>query len=278
MTQSDRDLLREQLLEALDDEASVEALALAALLARLEPGDPLVAQALAAAPSPGELDGPIDAALDALLGFDPEDGPELGWDALCLADELAAALHLAGDARTAGFLEAAIGAISAFPEDWAAHADAAGELLRRGAVPPDEPAAVLWAAVEACRYGLEPEAERELPWETLRALGLPVVIPIGAWRARVGADRLAADAGVLSPPPPWDTVARGEGWELALTDAPDGAPILLLTGPRAAAAELARDGAPVATADDPEGRTCPALPGRWTLQVDGQARAFEIAP
>ena len=270
---SEEDLLRTQLQAALAEGDPLEVAALAGLLARAAPSDPLLPRA---GPPLGPLSRAAEAAADALLAVDEGDDPAESWDALCALDELCAAAAFGG---VPGEVQASVDlcarTIRAFPEPWSAHAEAATALLARHPPRPGDPARALWAAVEASRWAdqLAPTDDEAGPTEEARlALGLGVVISLRAWRPVEA--RLAA-AALLPDDPPWCAPARGAGWELALTEDEAGQAVLLLLG---AVGTFRRDGAEVPATDGPEGLACPALPGAWEVQVGDRLIAFVVDP
>lgn len=265
-------LLRAQLAEARAEGDPGEVASLCGLLARLEPEDPAL-PSLRAGNSALELARDADLALDRLLAVEEGEDSSLSWDALCALDELCAAAAFLG--RT-GEVAIAVGeasrAVRAFPEIWVLHADAAAELLRDRPPRPGDPALGLWAAVEASRWseGVQPHVKDEGASPEVRiAAGADVVISLVRFS---GQERLAA-ADELPLDPPWTGLARGEGWELALTVDEAGAPALLLCG---AEGRFLRDGEDVGAVRNPDGCRCAVAPGAWSVLVAGRAVSFRL--
>lgn len=280
MKSQEIDLLRAQLTEILTEilaeapEATgLERAALAGLLARLMPDDPLVAQTEAGLGDPviQAIAQAGEHALAMIESIDEEDDPALSWNALCAMDEACAASWLvARPALVEGFVEEATATVRAFPEPFASHAEAASTVLRERAPRAGDPAWGLWAAVELSAVAL-PLDEAGASFETRLALQLPVVL------SRLGPSagiQLQAHDGGLPEEAPMEILARGEGWELLYTLDPQERPILLYSG--AGEALLICDGEARAWSADPEGQVCLATPGAWTVTVDGKALHFRI--
>lgn len=272
-------LLRDQLAQALADPdgEAWEIAALAGLIARLAPGDEALA-AVRARLDPalgGALAEAAEAACDRLLAVDEDEDPSESWDALSALDELGAAAAFLGQGpRLAPPLAQAAAAARAFPEIWACHADAATAVLRDRAPLQGDPAWPLWAAVEASRWGLPADEDEEgASGEARIRVGLDALIRLSELRDPARPRLAAADA--LPTDPPWTGLARGPGWELALTEDEEGAPILLLSG---AQGTFSRDGAPAQPSPSPEGLRFAAVPGAWEGVVAGRALRFRIAP
>lgn len=268
-------LLETQLREAMADTPSepAELAALAGLLARLVPDAPVLEMAREQVGAGLDLRGHAEDALDALLAVEEHDDPAESWDALTALDELCAAATFLGDpGQLTDVAEEGARTVRAFPEPWRVHAETAAALLSERAPLPRDPATRLWAAVEASRWteAVATRDEDEGASGTARiAAGLDVVFSLGAiW----GAARLAA-AGTLPQDPRWRALARGAGWELALTEDEHGKPVLLLS----CEGVFSRDGAPVPATRTPEGWTAPAAPGAWTVAVAGQVIEIRIA-
>ena len=276
MRRDEAALLRAQLEEATAADAHpLERAALAGLLQRLAPDDPLLSATRGGPDAGAALDEDVEDALDQLLAVDEDDDSAESWDALCALDELcAAATFLGHPDRIAAAVDEACRLVRAFPEPWAAHADAAAELLRDRAPRPGDPAAALWAAVEASQWpaGVAPRADEDgAPLGARRRLGLDVVVSLMAFRQRVPI-RLAA-AGALPEEPAWLGLGRGTGWEVALTEGDTGEPVLLLSS---AEGRLSRDGEAVAATPGPDGLVCAATPGEWTISVGDETLDFRI--
>ncbi len=281
MRREELELLRAQLLEArADPEAEpLEQAALAGLLERLAPDEPLLPPLraeLSASAVAQDLAQAAEDALDALLAIDEDDDDAESWDALCAMDELCAgATFLARAALVAGPVDEAGRALRAFPEAWTAHAQAATELLRDRAPRPGDPAIQLWQAVEASRWpeGVAPrEGASDLSDLVRWRLGLDIVISLAAFRGTQ--PMRAAAASALPAPSPWRTLSRGPGWELALTELPGDGAVLLLS--RAAGGRFTRDGVEVAAVQRPEGWCCPAAPGDWSVQTGDEHIEFRV--
>lgn len=242
-------------------------LASAAQLHRLEPG------AVADEPLPlvrsSELHERGRAALDALLAIDEDSTAEQVTSALEAFDALVAVAALVDrEPSVAGPLERAIGLVRAFPEPWAAVAEAASDRLEQ--LLRHDPAWALWAAVESSSRGFPEEAE-QVSAALLETLGLPVVISLAS---TCGSLRLAAASG-LPAESPWSTLAKGPNWELAVTTDLDDRPIVLLVG---TTGSFRRDGEELAPNQTPEGLACAASPGHWTVQVEGRDVRFLVRP
>ena len=269
-------LLEAQLREAMAETAAdpVELAALAGLLNRLAPDAPLLETVRALVEAGLDLRAPAEDALDALLAVEEDDDPAESWDALAALDELCAAATFAGDpGQLTEAAEEGARAVRAFPEPWGVHAEAAAALLSGRAPLPGDPAARLWAAVEASRWteGVAAQDEDDGASGFARiAAGLDVVVSLATmW----GAARLAA-AGPLPQDPRWRSLARGAGWELALTEDEQGRPALLLSCDGA----FSRDGAQVPATRTPEGWSAPAALGAWTVAVGGEVVEIRIEP
>lgn len=280
MRQEELELLRAQIAEASEDgEAEpLELASLAGLLERLDPVEPTLSALRGALDVGPELLDAAEEALDQLLDVDVDDDEAESWDALCGLDELcAAATFLARAAELAEPVAEASRVVRAFPEAWTVHAEAATELLRDRAPRPGDPARQLWQAVEASRWteAVAPQEDEEGASDaTRRKLGLDVVISLTAWRRPSAELRLAA-AGALPDAPPWRAMGAGPGWELALTEDGAGGPVLLISFDQG---QFSRDGAPVSLTRTPDGWTCPALPGSWTVRIGAETLPFRIDP
>lgn len=270
-------LLRSQLLQALAGQADpLELCTLGGLLGRAAPQDPLLGRLADLRPGPAllqSLQAHLAQAAQAFEAVDEEDDPALSWDALSALDEVCAAAAFLGRADlVAEAVQDAAALVGAFPEAWAPHADAASGWLEDA--PPGDPARALWAAVEAAAQGLDAEVEGRAPEDLRLQAGLDVVI------SRFGRPptelRSSAD-GALAPDGPWTRLARGEGWELALTTDPDDRPILLLAGEvLPAPRSFVHDGQAVALQPGPEGEWCAAAPGAWQVTLGTRRLAFRV--
>lgn len=276
MREHEAELLRAQLIEARAETEidPIEIAALSGLLSRLDPQDPALHQQAAVADS--ALQDAAEDALDTLLSGDEEDDPAETWDALCALDELcAAATFLDQPGLILPFVEEAARCVRAFPEIWSPHADAATEVLRDRAPLPQDPARILWAAVEASRWrdGVVP-AGLGAPDAAKMRLGLEVIRSISR-TLHAPSLQLAATSQHEDLPeePPWSTLARGEGWELALTLHKEKERIILLFG---AEGRFERDGVELTPTRGDDGLRCPALPGEWTVSVNGEQLRFRL--
>lgn len=273
------DLLRSQLAEALTEppfDGGLERAALAGLLARLSPDDPLIEQVEEGLDDPvipaiAEAGARALALVDAV---DEDDDPALAWNALCAVDEACAASWLvARPALVEQSVQDAIATVRAFPAPFAPHAEAASTVLQERPPRAGDPAWGLWAAVELSGVGL-PLDEDGASWETRIALDLDVVVPLfGRGGPREGA-RLAADSDELPAPASWIPLCTGPDWELARTEDLHGEPVLLLSG--AEPSHLSCDGEPRTWTETVEGRSCPATAGAWEIRVGDRTIRFRI--
>lgn len=219
--------------------------------------------------SDAELRERATRVVEAVHDVDDETPREAAARALAALDDVVVVAALVGRRRlVSGLVERAVGSLRAFPEPWAPLADDASARLE--ALDPDDPAWALWAAVEA---SVEPVADEpgDVPPRVLEALGLPVVVRLDEV---CGPIRMAAASG-LPAESPWLSLARGPGWELALTTDPDDVPVVLLTGREG---RFLLDGREVAARRTPEGAECRAEPGRWAVVVDAREVRFEVRP
>lgn len=273
MSRDDAVELRAQLQSAIEsgEAEPLELAALAGLLERRTPDEPLLTEVRDLEVSDGQLFDALDAAADDVLEADEDDDPDERFQALVALDELcAAATFLDRAGPITPLVEQVVGFVRAFPEIWRPHAREATSILQDAPPRPLDPARALWAAVEASRFDV-PRSHQGAEARTLEALGLPFVLSIASV---VGPQRLAASTD-LPPEPPWRTLDRGPGWELALTTDDDHRAVLLLAG---TSGTFERDGAPIVSRDAPEGTICPANPGRWRVRLAERDLRFELLP
>lgn len=290
MRQQDRELLTEQLREALADLKAgegepFEVAVLAGLLAR-RPDAPADLLAEAEGWRDGEgadaLDGaiveaPIDDIVDRVVAADEDDDAAERLDALFDLDELCAGASWAhASFRVADGADLVARTVEAFPAAWRDLADAATELLKAAPPRPEDPARRIWARVEATRWHSEPETTRRPQLERARReLGLARSVSIG--RVRPWHADLPAAAEALPAASPWEPAARGESWELALTTDDSGAAILCLTGVAGTRIIAARNGQPVALAQPRDNAwTCRAEPGAYVFTIGSETCEVQV--
>lgn len=277
MARTGADLLSQQLAAAIEewqrgDADALEVAAIAGLLSRIDPD--LAAQV---SPASLELSSPTveevaRGASERILDIDEGDEPLESWDALSALDEAcAAAAWLAMPEAAAPAVDDVLGSLHAFPEAWVVHGPAATALLASQPPVATDPARRLWAAVEASVWTEAPAEPEELPIALRERLGFSVVVQLRPFVERQ--QRMAAAHGVPEPPP-WTSLARDVEWELALTLADDGAPILLLVGSPGA---FQRDGHAVVPVETSDGWVCSAVAGQWTVTIGGRSVQFEVA-
>ncbi len=197
---------------------------------------------------------------------DEDDPPEVTWDRLCALDELCAAAHWLGAAETvAPYIEGVHATLSAFPEPWAPHADAASALLQHRPPRPGDPALQLWQVVESASLGFrsDPSAEAGAPSAFRIEVGLDVVVELFGMRAE--ARRAAASE--LPEPPPWRTLREAEDWSAGLTVEDGDVWLVVQAGIEDSKSPVTAtcDGAPVALAPHLGAWRCRATAGAWRL-------------
>lgn len=272
MTTDALSALRAQLREALRGEDPLELARVAGLLHRIAPDDPSLDDALnVLTQAPLPLGDAAIAALARVEEADEDDDPEQTWGALCALDEVLAAATLLGAAEACRPLtEEAVRHIRAFPEPWRPHADAATALLRDEPPPQGDPAWALWAAVEGSRWEL-PLDDAGMPARTRFELGFWV--SLGVWGSENRRQLAAAEP--LRPAPPWEPLAQGPGWEIALTHDDTDNPVLLCSDP---AATARRDGAEVTPTVTPVGASFLAKDGDWIITHSGGTTRLRLDP
>lgn len=278
MTGTGADLLREQLLAARDElergeGEALEVAMLAGMLARVQPDDESL-RGLSIVVDDAQLRAAAFEAADVVLEVDEDDDPAESWDALSSLDEVcAAATWLGRPARVDPAVDEVVGVLRAFPQAWRAHAPAATEVLRSQRPAQSDPARRLWASVEASAWRTDDaDDDAEAPLAIKERLGIPIVIDLVPFFARQ--HRLAA-ADELPEEPPWKTLAREAGWELALTVDDDERPALLFVGEEPATFEL--EGAVQKARKIPEGLSCEVRAGAWRVRVGSREITFTVA-
>ena len=273
MISAELDLLRTQLLEAVVDPAVEpwEIPAMAGLIQRLSPDDPVLAAVAAPDPTP-DLAALAAETLDQILAIDEDDDESESWDALCMLDELCAAATFLGLAEVVRpFAAQASACIRAFPEAWAVHGEVAQALLSERAPLAGDPALLLWQAVRDSADDVNvAEDEEGAPLLVRLDLGVDQVFFL-----RDFAPVLLAASGNLPEDLPHATLAAGPGWELALTVDDQDGPIVLLAGIEG---QFSRNGLALVSEAVPDGQRCPAQPGDWVVTLDNRRVSFRIAP
>ena len=261
-----------QLHEALRGGDTLELARVAGLLHRVLPDDPALTDARAALTGARmNLRAAAQDALARVEAAEEEDDAEQTWGALCAFDELLAAATFLGAAESLREVtEDAARLIRAFPEPWRPHAEAATALLRDQPPPNGDPAWTLWSTVEASRWEL-PLDDAGMPARTRFELGFWVSLVDWGGQNPV---RLAA-AGALRDAPPWLTLTKGAGWEIALTRDDDGAPVVLCSDPAATASV---DGVALTPTITAVGARFPATPGAWSVTHSGGITRFGVDP
>jgi len=286
------ELLQQQLRAALEDEASgagdaVEVAVLCGLLDRFEQGSEIqqtaeqwrdgggadrIAQRLTV-----DL---VESVVEGVALVDDDMDDDETAQPLLELDELCAAATWVGceDAVRAG-VDLAARTIEAFPEPWQSLSGFASRVLESAPPRPGDPMTQVWSAVEIAELGAtegrarDERAEPEsLPFDLLLRLGLVRSIAIGEFS---GLSLAASEA--VPDEPTWIRVAHGRGWELALTEDEEGAPIIVV----AASEQLdqpvfQRDGEAVEPSQIGAEFRCPAVAGAWSITIAEKTVEFEI--
>ena len=261
-----------QLQEALRGDDPLTLARIAGRVHRVAPDDPALIHARdALAAASIDLSAPAEDALARLEDAGEDDDAEQTWAALSSFDALLAAATFLGAAESLREVtEDAARLIRAFPEPWRPHAEAATALLRDQPPPDGDPAWTLWSTVEASRWEL-PLDDAGMPARTRFELGFWVSLVDWGGQNPV---RLAA-AGALRDAPPWLTLTKGAGWEIALTRDDDGAPVVLCSDPAATASV---DGVALTPTLTAVGARFHATPGAWSVTHSGGITRFGVDP
>lgn len=267
-------LLRERAGEDTEDEEDADAVEL--LLSRARQHGEAARQAMGAVVSEAGVSGLIEN----LTSMDEEDEPEQRADALFELDEFFVGAWFCGfDApELAEAADWTIRMIQGFPELFIDLSELATSILSRYPGIEPFPARMIWQAVESAAFVEEREPLSVPACSAARvALGLSILVKLDGVKAlRVP----RANADLLPAPPPWQTIDRGNGWELALTVDDTDEPILLfqsfhpelplrvLRDSREIELQLAHEGV----------RTWRAAPGLYLLQIADEQRTVEVEP
>ena len=244
--------LRVALGERLSRRLDLQTAALAGHLARICPGDPLLARV--PRPTVSDLIQAASRALEQIEAVTKLDPPGAAWGALvAMQDAIAAAEHADALDTIAHLADEAAAAVRAFPEGWSPVAARAGLMLDPttgcGAT---GTARRLWAAVEAA----------PAPWSTGdESREVPLGAAIAAGIAPEVTLRLAARDGTIAAPS-WDVLTSTSEDVWVVTEDEQG-PVLLFIAPTTPSVRL--DGAEVATLPHPEGAYVRLRPGAWEL-------------
>lgn len=208
------------------------------------------------------------------------DTEEQRADILFELDELLAASWFCGlqAPELTELTDLVVRTVHAFPATWRDLAALATAMLERHPQLPPPAAGAMWSAVEASRWQADPEP-LSVPAcsSALRALNLPITISRPRFPA-LQASLPQADSAILPAPPGWQTVDRGEGWELALTvDEADQLILLLSRVSTDPPVRIEHDGKEVALQTPRPGVvTCLAEPGTYRLHIAGEVRVYEV--
>ena len=278
MTGTGADLLRQQLLAAKTElergEAeALEVAMLAGMLARTSPSDDVIL-GLALEIDDADLAEAVDQAADGVMRIDEDDDPAESWDALSSLDEVcAAAAWLGTPDIVAPAVTHVVQVVRAFPHAWRAHAGAATSLLQSQPPLSTDPANRVWAAIEASVWhGDEVDEGTDIPWRVRERLGLSIVVELAPFLRK---QTLLAATEALPEEPPWRSIARESGWELAITTDVHGLAILLLSGEPSAAFE--HEGVAQAVSSTHDGLVCAARPGAWRVVVGSSEISFRVS-
>ena len=270
----DAALLEQQLHDALEDAQAGRAPAFeVALLAGLRERLPGDAPILASVESWIEGEGAdrladelpriqVAPRAEALLDSPSEDADDERVDALLAFDELCAGLTFCGASRRcepAAHLVAR--SVRAHPQPWATLSNLASRILQHAAPVADDPAGIVWRAVEA--------AERL--WQQSAAETAEVAQIASIPRER----RLAAS----TRDPKVITIPLGEHAHLTFVESVEGAELLVHLDDHATTIAAQRDGQSVVflpVSDRPGTWRCPADTGLYVLFLNGIPFPFNL--
>lgn len=290
----DRDVLREQLQEALAEVATgqvcgggpeaFEVAVLAGLLSRHAArgdADPAEVALLAAAEPVARaaadlaLEEIADEQAERVCALEEDDAAAERTCALLDLDELCAGAWFSGRAAAvAGAADLTARSIAAFPEPWRDLSGLAAGVLEQCPPRPGDPARALWRTLLAVRWRDEREPRAPPCLEARARLGVAPRVGLSSLRAPV-----PCTSGALPPPPELRPILAGADFELALGLDPDsGAQVLVLRAPATAAPRLWRDDGPAAlSALEPGLWSGPAEPGIYRLSgLGGDEPVFEV--
>ncbi len=202
------------------------------------------------AAEPSALEKRMIETVDALADADP--GSPRAMEVLRSLDATVREAVDAGEAEAA-YRETtgAAALIEAWSEEWSTQVFEARRRIRALDLPHDHPAVRLWHAIA-----------------TSHLVDLPA--PANQPAMEVHATRVLAAASTLPEDPSWETLGRGEGWELAFSEDSHGQPGFLVAGIHdARRASFVREGRAMFPQANPLGLFCPTEPGQWLVRVDG---------
>ncbi len=203
----------------------------------------------------------IAPRVDALLSQLDEHDEEERTDALLAFDELCAGFTYCGfGSRCDGAARVIARAIRAMPQVWSPLSDFASRVLQHAPPLTDDPAGLVWRAIEAAQA--LSEAPNQSPVEAipmLRFIREPA--------------RLAASSGKIQS----KTALLGSVAEVALVESPEGVELLIRANSDDAIVSAEHEGQALILHPVHSGFwSCPAEPGLYVFTINGTPYPFEI--
>lgn len=203
----------------------------------------------------------IAPRVDALLSQLDEHSEDERTEALLAFDELCAGFTYCGfGSRCDGAARVLARAIRATPQVWSPLSDFASRVLEHAPPLADDPAGLVWRAIEAAQA--LSEAPNQSPVEAipmLRFIREPA--------------RLAASSGKIQT----KTATLGSAAEVALVDSPEGVELLIHTNADGAMVSAEHEGQALILRPVHSGFwSCPAEPGLYVFTINGTPYPFEI--